>query len=300
MGDNNGKKLNSLRSDDLRPIALSALMRLLESLAEFVLDTALSAGEVNTLFRVAAVRSAAKKQRATTNRINISGIAATTGISRAEVARILQDSSGHSPSMHKSQPQSTSCVLNAWHNDPKYIGTDGKPSELKLYGRGNTFESLTRKYGRGLPIRAVLDELVRAQAAELVAGQKVRAKASTTVQRGMTAAGIKDLCETASELIATMLVSMRNPDRARIVAGILNIPIASGTLPRLSKDLSIRSADFLAKVDESYRKIPDNKIAGEKNTTSVRIVLSIYCDEFQKTEEIRNLAGKRQNFRRAI
>ena len=75
---------------DVRLIARAALQQLMEPLAGFVLDSGLSAHELLTIFREAAVKSVVAKQLESSDRINISGIAATTGISRADISRILK------------------------------------------------------------------------------------------------------------------------------------------------------------------------------------------------------------------
>lgn len=80
------------KNTDVRSAARKALFQLLEPLAGFVLDSGLSTSELQSIFRVATVRSVAAKQRGLGRRVNISGIAASTGISRGEISKILQSS----------------------------------------------------------------------------------------------------------------------------------------------------------------------------------------------------------------
>ena len=149
------------KSIDLRNVAKRALLQLLEPLAGFVLDSGLSAAEFQAFLREATVRSAAAKQLQVANRVNKSGISATTGISRAEVSRILKVNKESHRMADDNQTQSTNRILAAWHQDPKFTRMDGQPADLTMYGRGSSFEALARKYGLGIPTRAVLDELVR-------------------------------------------------------------------------------------------------------------------------------------------
>ncbi len=93
------------------------------------------------------------------------------------------------------------------------MAQDGRPCELKVYGRGKTFDSLARKYGLGIPTRAVLDELIRAGSIELLPNQKVRAKTSTPVERDMSVSAIKSFGDRATELLSTMLLNMQRPER---------------------------------------------------------------------------------------
>lgn len=65
--------------------------------------------------------------------------------------------------------------MRAWHSDPKFSDR-GQARVLKLYGRGVTFESLAMLYGRGLPVRAILDELILREAVEMASDQGVTPK----------------------------------------------------------------------------------------------------------------------------
>lgn len=115
----------------VRGAAVKALSDLLEPLAGFVLDTGLSTFELQSLFRVAAVKSVAKRQREVSHRINISGIAASTGISRAEISRILKASKTERPFVSDRQQQATNRILKVWHYDPKYTNVNGQPADFK-------------------------------------------------------------------------------------------------------------------------------------------------------------------------
>src|ERR1700736_1097670 len=142
--DSDKAKLN-----DVRAVARKALLQLLEPLAGFVSDSGLSAGELHAIFREAAVRSAAAKQLEVSDRVNISGIAATTGIPRADISRILTTQKA-ADKIADGQLQSTNSILAAWHEDRKFTGPSGLPLDLKVYGRGATFDALAKKYGRGI------------------------------------------------------------------------------------------------------------------------------------------------------
>ncbi len=146
------------REVDARAASREALLKVLEPLAGFAFDAGLSIQDVCALFRVAAVQSVAAQQREAGKRINISGIAASTGIPRAEVSRILK---GPKAADSKPRVQSTHRILAAWRGDPRFTTPNGQPANLKIYGEGATFETLVKEFGRGLPVRAVLDELSR-------------------------------------------------------------------------------------------------------------------------------------------
>jgi hypothetical protein len=286
------------RDSNVRLVARRALLQLLEPLAGFVLDSGLSTNELHTIFREVAVRSAAARQLELSGRLNISGISATTGISRADISRILKVSAKATGKINDNQQQSTNRILAAWHEDPKFTGPSGQPADLKMYGRGATFEALAKKYGRGIPTRAVLDELIRAGAIELLAGQKIRAKASVAVERGMSARVIKAFGDRAKELLSTMLLNMRNPEAPKFIANVSEAAILSSSLPLFRKQLSSKSADFLADLQDSLNRGPGIRVSKRKEKDLASVSVTIFYHESHDINGDRRIASKRRNFRR--
>jgi uncharacterized protein YerC len=289
------------RRKDLRVITRKALLQLLEPLAGFVSDSGISAGELQSIFREAAVRSAIAKQMEVSQRVNISGIAATTGISRADISRILRSLEGSPDTTSESQQQSTNRILAAWYEDPKFTGPSGRPLDLAIYGDGLTFEILAKKYGRGIPTRALLDELVRVGAVELLATQKIRVKASMAVERGMSARVIKAFGEHASELLSTLLFNMRQPETPNFVASVSDTTVSSSSLPLVRKELSHKGADFLADAKDVLSRKPRSPASKRRNERSARVTMTIYYHESpietgQRTSV--KSRGKRRNFKR--
>jgi hypothetical protein len=170
----------------IQDAARKTLRKLFQPLSALALDCGLSVGEVTSILRDAAVRGVAGRQLEDEERINISGIAAVTGLSRAEIARVLRDGGAASESIDDRRQNPANRILAAWHRDPMFLTSRRLPAALKLYGRGATFEGLVRKYGRGLPARAVFDQLTRIGAIELRASQEVFPKMFVAVDRRMT------------------------------------------------------------------------------------------------------------------
>jgi hypothetical protein len=192
--------------------ATKALRKLLEPLSGLALDCGLSIGEVNSILREAAVRGAAGRQLEDEKRINISGIASATGVSRAEISRILREGNPAPELIDDRHQNPANRILAAWHRDPRFLTSNRLPAALKLYGRGPTFESLVRQYGRGLPTRAVFDQLTRIGAIELRASQEVSPKMSVAVDRRITPQMIKAYGGWATDLLSTKLLDVTKSD----------------------------------------------------------------------------------------
>ena len=285
--------------NDLRVVARKALEELLEPLVGFVLDCGLSIQDVRSILRESAVRSVAAKQLEVARRINVSGIAATTGIPRAEISRILRYGKDSPRPAIDWQQQSTNRILAAWHQDPKFNTPEGRPADLKIYGRGTTFDALVKNHGRGIPTRAMLDELTRSGAAEVLSSRLVRAHTSVAVDRGVTPRAIRSFGARATELLSTMLGNMRNPEIPQFVASVSGANIPTAIIPLFRKELAGKGADFLADIQDSlFRELPNSRPTRRRSQSTRVSVTIFYYETPQKAGSKKEALKKRRNLRR--
>jgi len=285
----------TLPRDNVRKSARTALLQMFEPLTGFVIDAGLSARDLQILLREAVVKSVAKRQLDVSRRINISGIAATTGIPRAEISRILKRGRSQGSRVHSERQQSTNRILAAWHDEPRFTNANGQPADLKLYGRGATFESLVKTYGRGIPPRAVLDELVRSRVVVVLPSQRVRAKASLAVHRGLNTYVIKEFGQRASDLLSTMLANIREPDNPRFLATVSGRVASKKALPLIRRELSNRSAEFLAEVQDTV--VAESRKPSKRATGTVGVTVFYHEVDGDKPGIPES---KRTNFRRHV
>jgi len=103
---------------------------------------------------------------------SISRAAVVTGLTRKEVQRIVRTPN----QLHDGDIASynrAAQVVAGWVRDPDFGDADGSPAQLSLDGEGS-FAELVKRYSGDMTSRAVLDELVRAGAAEVVDDNAVR------------------------------------------------------------------------------------------------------------------------------
>jgi hypothetical protein len=275
---------------DVRAAARKALSQVLEPLAAFVIDAGLSTSDVCLIVREAAVKFVARSQLETAQRINISGIAATTGIPRAEISRILKQNTIHNDRENDRRQQSTNRILARWHDKPKFSVIHGQAATLKLYGPGATFESLVKLYGRGIPARAVLDELLRSRVVEVLPGQRVRAKASASVHSRLSPQMVKRFGDRASDLLSTMLSHRRESESPRFLA-TATVLATSETLPDIKRKLASRSEEFLSEVRGSF---------APRKHGSRTVGVTIFYHEKEPKHSNKTSPENRTNFRRRL
>ena len=284
---------------DVRLVAKRALLQILEPVAGFILDSGLGAAEFRMILRQAIVKAATSKQVQEFGKLNISGISAVTGISRSEVSRIIRASRHSDPKLENGQIQSTNRILSGWEADSKFSSQSGQPADLPLFGRGASFDALAKKYGLGLPTRAVLDELVRLGSVELLANQKVRIKASTAVEPGISTRLVREFGDRASASLSTLLNNMRNPKDSQFFSVIVESAVQTRALPQFRKDLTSKCFDFRAQIQEQFGPQFDNRTTQANERENANVSVTVSCTEsYPVNNEKLTTRKKRINYRR--
>jgi len=148
-------------SEALIPRGTVVLQEFLVELAFALLPRGMTPGRFGELARFAFVRAATGMSRLRNGRVNYSRVAAQTGLSRADVKRLLKTDALES---RRSAHAPMERVVNGWRTDPEFSRRPGRPKGLSIAGPRESFASLVHKYGGDVPHRAVLDELRRIHA----------------------------------------------------------------------------------------------------------------------------------------
>jgi hypothetical protein len=165
MTENQLARSSQLRSSTVRGAA--ALQELLTELALVLLPRGMTPKRFGELARSAFVLAAADMSRLQNGRVNHSRIAAQTGLTRADVKRLLKDNVFASTRQGQTAVER---VMDAWCTDREFATRRGYPRRLPISNARRSFAQLVRKYGGDVPHRAVLDELRRIGAVNEVDG----------------------------------------------------------------------------------------------------------------------------------
>lgn len=143
-----------------------ALVALLDVLASMLVPLEITPIRLAQIARVSFVKATAKKARMrSSGRPHLARIAAMTGLSRAEVKRVV--SANYKPTSREPEnlPRALR-VLSAWRIAKGYSRA-GKELALKVTGPFPSFESLCRDYSGDIPYRVILTELERKKRVKL-------------------------------------------------------------------------------------------------------------------------------------
>jgi hypothetical protein len=135
----------------------AVLQSLLSELALVLLPRGMTPKRFSELARCAFVQAAADIARMRNGRVNHSRVAALTGLTRADVKRLLNrngfESQGGKAAVER--------VIHGWRTDGEFAVYPGRAKPLRIVGRRGSFARLVKKYGGDVPHRAVLEELRR-------------------------------------------------------------------------------------------------------------------------------------------
>ena len=190
-------------SDPVKEAMVNTLQRVLDPLLELMFDAGITMQEFNRIARDRAVRTATKRVAKASGRESRSRVAIMTGLPRTEVARILNSRDPLTGTKLGQHPARR--VLAAWHDDPRFLEPNGEPSVLAIFGKKLSFEHLVARYGGGIPIRAMLDELVELDAVERLGDQTVRAKVRLPIMTGLSNRSINAVGERGKDLLMTLV-----------------------------------------------------------------------------------------------
>lgn len=200
----------------------SSLQKLLTELAFALLPRGMTPKRFADLARFAFVRAAQEMSRTRNGKINQSRVAAQTGLSRADVKRLLKSDTFDA---YHSDQSPIERVINGWRADRLFTHRPGRPKRLRIAGSGGSFTRLARKYGGDVPHRAVLDELRRIGAVK-DHGDSVSLRALPSLRYRHDFAFLLPVLPL---LIDGIRVASRNKSRRSRVAAIhrLSIPVGS-------------------------------------------------------------------------
>ena len=182
---------------------------------------------------------------------NVSRTAVLTGLSRREV-RMQREQLESGPEALAGYVTKASLILSAWHLEPEFLDSTGKPAVLALDGAGATFTALLRRCGAGdVRPSTLLRELRSAGAIRVLDDGRLEALQRIYVPHKMDEELIRlwgtVLADVASTYVHNLTRSGRTP--ARFERAALNDRVLASALPEFREFLNKEGQAFLERVD---------------------------------------------------
>jgi Family of unknown function (DUF6502) len=146
-------------TDDLKRTLHAAVLRLLRPLVRLLLHHSVPYETFADLARWVYVDVAEKEFKLEGKKQTTSRISVITGLNRKEVARLqdmtVEDNTGAIESFNRAEK-----VVTAWLHEYPKAKSPSRAAPLPIEGE-HSFASLVKRYSGDMPVRAVLDELIR-------------------------------------------------------------------------------------------------------------------------------------------
>ncbi len=185
------------------PALSAALVRMLRPLVRILLRSRVSFKTFSDLTKWLFVDVCMQDFCLDGRKQTLSRVAIMTGLSRKEVRRVL-DMPRPQDRESAEQYNRASRVVAGWRRDPEFRDRQGRVANLEVKGDGRDFSELVRRYSGDVPVRALLDELVRTGTVEILEGGRVRLRARSYVPGGDAKLKIHILGTDVGHLIATI------------------------------------------------------------------------------------------------
>jgi len=264
-------------------------------------ETGVTVREFSHLLRERAVRVAANRVLKESGRKSKSQIAIITGLPRSEVARILK-SSDKSPrkrlGLHPARR-----VLAAWFESPRFLKANGDPAVLPIFGKRKSFEQLVALHSGGIPVRAMLDELTRIDALEILPDQKVKAKSRVPILIGLTGGAISLIGERTRDLLDTLTSNLRRNSKPLFEGTALLDESDPKSVSLIRKEISEQGANFIDGANALFgrsRHRTSRPDVGSKAKCRLGVTVYYFEDniEADATPAIKTNFGHRKNLQR--
>lgn len=255
-----------------RAQALNVCGQVLLPLARVLITWGISAPEFTNACKQVFVQAAADRLARSGKRLNRSRIAIVTGLTRAEVTKILETRASTTRTL-PSQLHRARRVIAGWCSDAEFASREGRPRALLLRGRRASFESLVKRYSGDIPTRAMLDELLAMSA---VAKQK-DGRVRLSLQEKASPIGARELDLLGNQghaLFDTLCHKLQDPNNPLFLDTVVGRKLDSELLQLLLQRIQTQGREFLSRIDDQFKHPPRvhrGRRTAESNTLGVTV-----------------------------
>jgi len=268
----------------LKPLS-AAVLRLFRPLVRILLRNGVSYRTFADFAKWVYVDVATKEFGIKGRKQSTSRVSVITGLSRKEVKRVRElprpDDSASVESYNRAAR-----VIAAWRREIDFLDVEGNPAPLPLEGLGSTFSELVKRYSGDMPVRAVLDELIRVGAVERLENGRVRLLVRAYVPESSEADKLHILGTDVAHLISTIEHNLKaDPSGLLFQRKVAYDNLPNEVLPEFRELSAKRAQALLEKLDTWLAQRDRDVTPSVKGTGRNRAGLGIYYFEEPYIEE---------------
>jgi hypothetical protein len=254
----------------------ASVRKLLPPLVRILLRNGMAAKSFHELVKQAYVLVARHEFGIKGKQATISRIAILSGLTRKEVQTLL-DTPRDREDPYGDEYNRAARVITGWLRDPDFGDGNGHPVSLRMTGKRLSFSALVKRYSGDIPIRAMLDELLRVGAVKRLKDGRIGLVVRGYIpQKGMDQR-LAILGQDAADLITTIDYNLfGDTSRPRIQRKVMydNVPMESAE--EFQAIAQARAQEMLEGLDRwlSHRDRDVNPTV--KGRGRVRVGLGVY------------------------
>ena len=263
----------------------AAALRLLRPLVRILLRNGISYKTFADLAKWVYVDVAMKEFGIAGRKQSISRVSVISGLSRKEVLRVRR-LERPDDSATTEQYNRAARVIAGWRRDTDFLDARGRPASLPVAGSGATFTELIRRFSGDVPVRAILDELIRIGAVKRLKNGRIRLLVQAYVPEGSDVDKLHILGTDTHHLITTIDHNLQHGDNLPFFQRKVsydNLP--DEVLPAFRKLSARRAQRLLEKLDRWLAERDRDVNPSVEGTGRNRAGLGIYYIEEPYDEE---------------
>ncbi len=212
-----------------------------------------------------------------------------TGLNRKEIAHLRGRKSSGAEST-PAEDTTLTHVIGRWMAGPPYATPDGHARRIAYessHQRKPSFANLVHEVGPDVPVRSVLDELMRIGAVELLPDGDVGLRTEAHIPPAAAEGKLALLGSDPGELFRTIVHNIEHPDAPRLQRKVVYDNVGDEALAALNAEARRLGEELMRRANallSSYDRDRNRNAPGGKRT---RVVLGTYYFE----EEVRDGAA---------
>lgn len=206
----------------------------------------------------------------------ISHIAILTGLTRKEVQALLATPSKDNRSIEE-QYNRAARVITGWLKDNQFGDGKGHPAPLPLKGKRGSFSQLVKIYSGDIPVRAMLDELLRVGAVQQLKDGRICLRSRAYIPQKAAPEKLSILGTDTADLISTIDHNIYiDPSNPRFQRKVMydNVPVEAAQEFRAIA--AARGQEFLEALDRWLSSRDRDVNPSVKGTGRVRLGVGLY------------------------
>jgi hypothetical protein len=269
----------------------AATLRLLRPLVRILLRNNVSHRTFAELAKVAYVEVASAEFGIAGKKQTVSRIAILSGLTRKEVQRLLAQTPD-TDSVVEEEYHRASRVITGWVRDPDFGDGKGHPHPLRMEGKRASFKELVKRYSGDIPVRAMLDELLRVGAVKQLKDGRICLFSRGYIPQKGVVEKLQVLGTDTADLISTIDHNVnQKPSKSRFQRKVMYDNVSVEAAKEFQVLASAQGQELLESIDRWLSHRDRDVNPASKGTGRVRVGLGIYHFEEQLKSDQENPAS---------